>query len=551
MAALTSPLLSLEELTLKVSSLAYTCSEALKTAGHAPLTTASDASAVKALPQDTRTQLCQTLMELHNLVLGPEDRLRRMAIEYSSPAALRYVLHFSIPSHVPKEGSISYDALAQAANVPEAHLKRVLRLAMTNDLFAEPTPNHVAHSPLSALLTTPALADYVTHCLEFSFPVAVKMPEMSEKWHGSEEKNQTAFNVAFDTELPMFGWLRGQPEHARRFAGLMGAMRSSPAWHVRHLVDGWDWASLSRGAKVVDVGGSEGHASVLLAQKYPELKFTVQDLEYVVQQTKEAKKIPEELSGRVELMAHDFFTAQPVKDGDVYLLRQILHDWPDAAAVQILKNIVPAMQKNGSRVLIMDQVVPAPGTLPKAQEREARTVDLVVMSHFNGKQRDMDDWKNVVQAANDGLRIQRVVQPKGSHFAIIEVVLDTTPVDHENDTKAPVVNGSGVNATAQNDQAERKHGDLAANHQPMKVVEATPAQSEASGHQVESKNDGIKVGQSESKSSSAASEVVDAGKESTEGASTKRDLVIGDPTLNKIEGLKMGDTVTQSAVEVA
>jgi predicted O-methyltransferase YrrM len=186
---------------------------------------------------------------------------------------------------------------------------------------------------------------------------------------------------------------------------------------------------------VVDVGGSAGHASVALAQAFPELRFVVQDLEYVVRRTVEEGAVEKAgVGGRLELMAQDFFRVQPVRDADVYLLRQILHDWPDESAVQILQNLMPSL-KPGARVLMMDQVVPAPGTLAKPREREARTVDLVVMSHFNGKQRDLDDWKEIVAAADKRLRVQRVVQPKASGLAIIELALD------EAESKAETGNG--------------------------------------------------------------------------------------------------------------
>ncbi len=35
--------------------------------------------------------------------------------------------------------------------------------------------------------------------------------------------------------------------------------------------------------------------------------------------------------------AHDFFTAQPIKNASVYFMRMILHDWPDYKALEILK----------------------------------------------------------------------------------------------------------------------------------------------------------------------------------------------------------------------
>lgn len=70
-------------------------------------------------------------------------------------------------------------------------------------------------------------------------------------------------------------------------------------------------------------------------------------------------------------MAHDFFTPQPVKYADVYLLRFILHDYPDRYAVKILENLVPAL-KDGARLIVMDGVLPEPNTLPKSEERIIR-----------------------------------------------------------------------------------------------------------------------------------------------------------------------------------
>jgi hypothetical protein len=64
-----------------------------------------------------------------------------------------------------------------------------------------------------------------------------------------------------------------------------------------------------------------------LYEEYPDLRFIVQDRPRVID---EAEKIwssdnPEALkSGRVKLMPHDFFEANPVKGAEVYCLRYIL-----------------------------------------------------------------------------------------------------------------------------------------------------------------------------------------------------------------------------------
>lgn len=55
--------------------------------------------------------------------------------------------------------------------------------------------------------------------------------------------------------------------------------------------------------------------------------------------------------GRVEFMPHDFFQANPVKGAEVYLLRWILHNWPNEACVRILSAVRASMGPR-SRLLI-------------------------------------------------------------------------------------------------------------------------------------------------------------------------------------------------------
>jgi hypothetical protein len=57
-------------------------------------------------------------------------------------------------------------------------------------------------------------------------------------------------------------------------------------------------------------------------------------------------------------MVHDFMTEQPVKGARAYFMHSIIQDWNDEVHTQILKSIVPAMEKGYSKILINDFVVP-------------------------------------------------------------------------------------------------------------------------------------------------------------------------------------------------
>lgn len=72
---------------------------------------------------------------------------------------------------------------------------------------------------------------------------------------------------------------------------------------------------------VVDVGGAQGHIAMALARQFGNLRIVVEDMEKVI----EGCEVP-----------HDLFAAQTVK-GDVYLLRWVLHNWPDCFCIRILQ----------------------------------------------------------------------------------------------------------------------------------------------------------------------------------------------------------------------
>jgi hypothetical protein len=56
------------------------------------------------------------------------------------------------------------------------------------------------------------------------------------------------------------------------------------------------------------------------------------------------------------LIANDFFQAQPIKDADVFLLRMILHDYPDELCVKILRHLRSAA-KPTTQLLIVDSIM--------------------------------------------------------------------------------------------------------------------------------------------------------------------------------------------------
>lgn len=73
---------------------------------------------------------------------------------------------------------------------------------------------------------------------------------------------------------------------------------------------------------------------------------------------------------RLTFMQHDFFTPQPIRDANVYFVRQCFHNYNDADCVRILQALVPALEccPAGTPLLINDIVLPEPGRKGVATE---------------------------------------------------------------------------------------------------------------------------------------------------------------------------------------
>ncbi|CEO58344.1 hypothetical protein PMG11_03074 [Penicillium brasilianum] len=417
----------LNELASSISSNAQIVSTFLHSEGHqAPSFNRDAASTVvpATAPTDVqkaREALLEASMKMFQLASGPREYLPNLAVNYQYLSCLHWLIHFGIFSRVPSTGSITYSELAADAGVPERTLKTVARMIMTSQVFYEPQPGSIAHTATSAqFVTNQSLSDWAQFMCEASVPAALSLVVATERWPTSQSRTETAYNVAANTDLPFFDHLATLPERTRQFAGYMKNVTSSEGTKLDHLLSGFNWAGLGS-AKIVDVGGSTGNAGMALATSFPELNITVQDLPENAAEG--AATLKPELASRVTFQAHDFFQPQPVIGADIYLLRMILHDWAIPEAVRILQQLVPAMRR-GSRIVIMDSVLPRPGSIASTKERLLRVRDLTMLQVFNSCERDLDDWIHLLSLADKRLRLTDVAQPRGSVMSLLTVSLD-------------------------------------------------------------------------------------------------------------------------------
>ncbi|KAF2140298.1 uncharacterized protein K452DRAFT_335379 [Aplosporella prunicola CBS 121167] len=366
-----------------------------------------------------RRTVIDATKELHGLMVGPSESLRWLAWSYNDNLSLRAVYHFRIADAVPLEGETSFDHVAAAVSLDRVNVKRIVRHAMTNNLFCEPRPGYVAHTAMSrAMLEDPTLKDWVGLCSSDFFPAAARTVDAMEKWPGSQEPTHAGFAYAWNTDVPMFVEIGKDPARAKRFGRAMASLTGGEGYEVDYLVNGYPWADLGK-ATVVDVGGSHGFVPVALGAKFPDLRFIVQDLPKTVADG--PAHIPAELADRIEFQAHDFFTEQPVHGADVYFFRWIFHNWSDKYCEKMLRMLIPAL-KPGARILINENILPTPGTENAWDEKIIRSMDMTMLQLLNARERAEEDYAELFQNTDPGFKFLGVKRPPGSRTCTIEAV---------------------------------------------------------------------------------------------------------------------------------
>lgn len=313
---------------------------------------------------------------------------------------------------MPLEGTIPLAELAAQTPLDGTNLARLLRYAMTHQVFREPAPGQIGHTAASRLLAEDGqLAAWVGFNTEDIYPASARVVEALERWPEASSSTRTGFNLAFGTagREPMFATFARDPPRARRMARAMHSLTGGAGYEVRHLVDGYAavlGAVDARGGTLVDVGGSTGFVCVQLARRYRAMRFVVQDTAATVASAPRPLVADDpQAAARIALRRHDFFTEQPVRGADVYFLRWILHNYPTPDALRILRALVPALRP-GARVLINDHCLRPPGHEDRWDDRLMRGMDLVMLTLLNAQERGEDEFRALFAAAADGFVFQ-------------------------------------------------------------------------------------------------------------------------------------------------
>lgn len=395
------------------------------------------------MEKTNRDAVIEHAAQIKHLVADPNSFLTELVVQQQQYHCIGWLCHFDVLSCIPlPPGALPYAEVAARAKVPLSTLRSVSRMAMTAGLLCETKDGNLGHNSLSAAFVENVLMrTQLLHMFNQTVPLMAGMVRATEKWGDTTAANETAYNLVHETDLPFFQHLKSRPVLNDNFDAFMRSRAvSHTGSRAEYLLEAFDWKSLGD-ATVVDVslhlldtndpyrtdseqvGGSSGSTATMLATAYPALKLVVEDLPGPVNNARSrVLDLSEDVRNRIKIVEYDFFTPQPVKGADVYLLRTILHDWPDADAIRILHGIIEAMRP-ASRLLIMDMVLPKPGSGSRTFEAALRQKDLTMIQTFNAKEREVDEWRALLTKADPRLNIRAIGRPAGSELSVIEATL--------------------------------------------------------------------------------------------------------------------------------
>lgn len=211
------------------------------------------------------------------------------------------------------------------------------------------------------------------------------------------------------TGAPAFPRLYGEPfEHYDRNPESGETFDAWMAAASAHTVDGIssNYEFPDEGL-IVDVGGGEGLllAAVLLPR--PRLRGCLLERASVVEKARSALGKAGVLD-RCALVAGDFRKDVP-SGGDVYLLKNVLHDWDDVGAGAILAACRRAM-KAGSRLAVIQRAMPEDTSHPEAFRSTVES-DLMQLVYSGGRERTLTEYRALFAAA--GMVISLTMQADG------------------------------------------------------------------------------------------------------------------------------------------
>ncbi len=310
--------------------------------------------------------------------------------------ALACLAKLGIPDLIEAGPKSAEELAAQIGAQPQA-LYRLMRATASVGVLAEDVDGRFLQTPLSRVLTIgarPSLRSlaimggtewHARGWAELEYAVRTGQPTL-QKIYGK----------------PAFELFSDHPDWAEVFNRAMTemSMLDSPAVAAAYSFEGIH--------SLVDVAGGHGLLLATILERNPGMQGTLYEMPAVIEGAKSGPLQP--LMDRCTLAAGDMFTSVPA-GADAYIMKHIIHDWPDEVCIGILKSCRAGVSPGG-KLLVVDEVI-----LPGNDFAPAKFLDLQMLLFPGGLERTEQQFRELLAAS--GWRLSRIV-PTAAGISIVE-----------------------------------------------------------------------------------------------------------------------------------
>jgi hypothetical protein len=310
--------------------------------------------------------------------------------------AVSCLAQMGIPDLVEAGPKSAKELASQIGADPEA-LHRLMRATASVGVLSEGPDGKFSETPMSAVLRSngkPSLR-------------ALAMMGGRE-WHGRGwsqleycvRTGKQALEQVYGT--PIFEYFKQHPDEGQIFNDAMTSISTgdSPA-----VVDAYSFEGIH---SIVDVGGGHGLLLATILARNPRMKGILYDESHVVEGAKNGPLKP--VMERCTLASGDMFSSVPAA-ADAYIMKHIIHDWPDESCIKILKACRKGVHPGGKLLVVDDVIQPGNDFYP------GKFLDLQMLIFPGGKERTEKQFRELFAAG--GWKWSRVV-PTATPICIVE-----------------------------------------------------------------------------------------------------------------------------------
>ena len=345
------------------------------------------------------TRLRNGLQNLTRTMVPPEVGLLELASGFMATHAIYAAAKLGIADTL-VEGPLSANDIAARVGSDPDGTYRLLRACATFGVFTEKPDGRFDLTPLARGLRsgTP----------DSMLPVILMLgdAQYQRPWGhlaATVETGTPGAETAFGTS--MWEHLDNEPAFAATFNDAMTRLSALDWPTVRAVYDFTPYA------RIVDIGGGQGQLLASMLEASPSAEGVLLEREVVVRSAEQHLREAGILT-RCRIESGSFFDTAPT-DGDLYVMRRVIHDFDDERAAAILANVRRHMPED-STLLLLESVVP-PGNTPHF----AKVLDLDMMVFVGGRERTERQFHTLLDRA--GFRITRVI-PTISTLSLVEAV---------------------------------------------------------------------------------------------------------------------------------